>query len=137
MLSYFTWKSEIAEVMFAITRLVEHLATAERTGGFELAVGLLKSVGRYHRERETPYERVVLATMPLPKHEFDVGVIKNRDGDCTVSITGLPRYAGFSLSCALPPRTFLADLNPDPANDISWRARKLFAAIRQDQKPNA
>ena len=39
MLSCFTWKREIADVMFAFTQRIEHLANTERNGGFELARG--------------------------------------------------------------------------------------------------
>jgi hypothetical protein len=136
MFNYFNWKSEIADVLFAFTHLIDHLGDAEKTGGFELAAALLKRVGRNHRG--TPDERVIVVTMPLPKHDFDVAISKNRTGHCRVTITGLPRYAGFLLSCALPPRGLLADLHSDAANGgVSWRARKLFSAIRQDQRAAA
>jgi hypothetical protein len=36
MFDYFNWKSEIADVMFALTQLVDHVAGAEKIGGFEL-----------------------------------------------------------------------------------------------------
>jgi hypothetical protein len=134
MLSYFTWKREIADIVLAFTQLIEHLADAERTGGFELARGLLKRVGRNHRDHEVPDERVAIVTMPLPTHDFDVAISKSRQGDCRVAIAGLRRYAGFSLSCALPPRDLRFDLSTNPAHRVTWRARKLFSGLRQDQR---
>jgi hypothetical protein len=134
MLRYFTSEKEIADVVFALTQLVEHLSDAERQGGFELAASLLKRVGRSPRDHETPAERVAVVTMALPKHDFDVAIGKSTNGNCRVTVTGLPRYAGFSLSCTLPPRKLVAELDPDPANRVTWRARELFAAIRQDQR---
>jgi hypothetical protein len=133
MLSYLTWRWEIADVMGAITEIVELLTKAQATGGFDFAANLLKRVGRYPRERNSNYERSVYVTMPFPKHDFDIGILQPRDGTCGVAIIGLPRYAGFSFSCALPPRTFLAELHPDPVHGVSWRAQKLFNAIREDQ----
>ena len=62
----------------------------------------------------------------------DQGTSKRPDGGCTVSFFGGQRYAGFSFTCGLPPRTFLADLNPDALHGISWRAKELHAAIRDD-----
>ena len=138
MFDYFNWKREIADVMFAFTNLIDYLANAEKTGGFELAAALLKRVGRNQRDHETPYERVIVVTMALPNHDFDVAMSKKRGGDCHVTITGLPRYAGFSLSCALTSGRLLADLYSDPSNGgVSWRARKLFVAIREDQRAAA
>ena len=136
MLGYFRWQREIAAAMSAITQLIEDLAEAERDGGCERARALLARVGRDHRDIETPDALGVRVTMPLPKHDFDVALIKPRNGDCRVTITGLPRYAGFSMSCALPPRTFLNDLELDSATGVSWRARKLLVAIRQEQRLN-
>jgi hypothetical protein len=134
MLSYLTWQREITDVTFAFTQLIKHLANAEREGGFELASALLKRVGRHPRDHRTLEEHGVVVTMPLPKHDFDVALVKGRSGECRVTVTGLPRYAGFSFSCTLPSRTLLTDLQPDPAGGVSWRARKLFTAIRQDQR---
>jgi hypothetical protein len=119
-------------------QLMDHLANAERTGGFELAAALLQRAGRNQRDHETPHERLVVVTMALPIHDFDVAMSKKRGGDCRVTITGLPRYAGFSLSRALPSGRLLADLYSDPSNrGVSWRARKLFSAIREDQRAAA
>jgi hypothetical protein len=137
-INYFNWKREIADVMFAFAELIDHLANAERTGGFELAAALLQRVGRNHRDHETPHERVIVVTMALPNHDFDVAMSKRRGGDCRVTITGLPRYAGFSLSCPLRSRRLLVDLYSDPSNGgVPWRARKLFVAIREDQRAAA
>jgi hypothetical protein len=134
MFDYFNWRREIADVMFAITQLVDHVADAEKIGGFELTCALLKRVGRNHRDHETADERAVITTMPLPKHDFDVAISNVRDVGCHLTITGLRRYAGFLLFCALPARRLLADLHSDPAHGVSWRARKLFEAIRVEQR---
>jgi hypothetical protein len=134
MLGYFRWQREIAAAMSAIRQLIEDLAEAERDGGCEVALALLKRVGRQHRDIETPDAHGVRITMPLPKHDFDVALVKHTNRNCRVTITGLPRYAGFALSCALPPRTFLTDLELDSATGVSWRARKLLMAIRQEQR---
>lgn len=133
MLSYFTWKWEIADVMGGISQLVDSLSKAEESGGFDLVAGVLKRVGRHPRESADHGSRLVLVTMPCPKYDFDVGALKAAEGKSTLSIIGLERYAGFSFACALPPITFSAELQPDVIFGVSWRAKRLFEAIHQDQ----
>ena len=126
MLSHFTWRWEIADVMGGITQLVESLTRAEASGGFDAASIVLKTTGRNVRESTTHGIRIVLVTTPCPKYDFDVGVISVVDGKSTVSIIGLERYAGFTFSCALPPVTFSSDLEPDAVFGVSWRAKNCL-----------
>ena|SRR5262245_57401541 len=122
-------KWEIADIRFSITKVVELLSHAYKTGGYELAVGSLKRLGRNPRKNTT----MTLITLALPKHDFDIGIMKGTDGGCAVTFAGGERYAGFSFTCSLPPQAFIANLKPDPLHGISWRARRLYDAIQEDQ----
>jgi len=119
--------------MGAISQLVHLLAKAESGGGFDLIAGTLKRVGRYPREHDVRDSRRSVGTLPLPNHDFDIDVVKWADGTYILLIAGRPRYAGFTFSCGLPPRTFTTELVRDPINGISWRAEKLFRAMQEDQ----
>ena len=50
MLSYLTWRSEITDVMFAMTKIIDHLAHAEKVGSFEMVAATMKRLGRHPRE---------------------------------------------------------------------------------------
>ena len=134
MLSFLTWRSEIADVMFAMTKIIDHLAHAEKVGSFEMVAATIKRLGRYPRESKSNYDHTVFVMMACPKYDFDFALMKGHDGPLSVTIIGMERYAGFSFSCALPPQTFQATLEPDEVHGISWRARKLYESIQQDQE---
>ena len=129
MLSFLTWRSEITDVMFAMTKIIDHLAHAEKVGSFEMVAATMKRLGRHPRESKSNYDHIVFVMMPCPKYDFDFGLMKGHDGPLSVTIVGMERYAGFSFSCALPPQTFQATLESDAVHGISWRARKLYESI--------
>ena len=110
MLSFLTWRSEITDVMFAMTKIIDHLAHAEKVGSFEMVAATMKRLGRHPRESKSNYDHIVFVMMPCPKYDFDFGLMKGHDGPLSVIIIGMERYAGFSFSCALPPQTFQATL---------------------------
>ena len=72
MLSRFTWRWEIADVMFHITQVVDLLAEAEKKGGFALAVDCLKSMGRNYKESNSHGTSIAQVTAPCPKYDFDI-----------------------------------------------------------------
>jgi len=133
-LSFLTWRSEITDVMFAMTKIIDHLAHAEKVGSFKMVAATMKRLGRHPRESKSNYDHTVFVMMPCPKYDFDFALMKGHDGPLSVIIIGMERYAGFSFSCALPPQTFQATLEPDEVHGISWRARKLYESIQQDQE---
>jgi hypothetical protein len=140
MFSYFKWRREIADVTAALNNLLDLLANAERSGGFERAAAILQQlVGRNQRNDKTPdVERGIVVTTVLPNHDFEVALKEKRGGVCYVTITGLSRYAGFWLSCALPSRRLVVDLYSDRPNGfVAWRARKLVVAVREDKRARA
>ena len=66
MLSFLTWRSEIADVMFAMTKIIDHLAHAEKVGSFEMVAATIKRLGRYPRESKSNYDHTVFVMMPCP-----------------------------------------------------------------------
>ena len=132
MLSRFTWRWEIADVMFHITQVVDLLAEAEKKGGFALAVDCLKSMGRNYKESNSHGTSIAQVTAPCPKYDFDFCLQQPEHGQCLVQIFGGERYAGFGFTCGLPPATIRAILEPDLVFGVSWRAQKLLAAIQED-----
>ena len=129
MFSYFTWRWEIADVMGAFVQIIQTVARGNEVGGFDMAAEVLKRIGRNYRDGDSDGARLILVTVACPKHDFHIGL---RNGQTpTIHIMGLERYAGFSLTCGLPPTTFKVDLEDDAVFGLSWRARKLFGAFQR------
>jgi hypothetical protein len=134
MFSYLIWKWEIADVMYSIAKLIEHFSEAKRIGGFDGAAASLRRLGRNYKDMNSSESQRAKAVMACPKYEFDICIDQPTDNDrCTIHFWGGPRYAGFSFTCGLPPQTFIAEARPTALMDVSWRAKKLVAAIQADQ----
>src|SRR5882724_4006215 len=123
MLSYITWRWEIADVMHHFTKAIDLLAEAEKKGGFELAADCLLSLGKAPRQSSSPnfYRQTVQVTAPCPRYDFDICVHQLQDAQCLIQIFGGRRYAGFILTCGLPATMIKASLDPDVLFGISWR----------------
>ena len=130
MLADFTDAREIAETQIALQTLVGLLKEAVHNGGFEVGSRLLKAAGRSPDERTTPTDRVLMVTISCPKHDFDVGLVQGRDGSYRVVIVGLVRYAGFSLSCALPTGNLVVSQRPDARFGVTPHAQRLALSLQ-------
>lgn len=113
----------------SIGQLIHMLATGLETMGPEAPERLLRKLASRSREELMHKTRTVTALVPMAtKEEMIVNLMIEANAKQTLMFDGGEKYAGFSLSCGLPPQTVLVYLQPTARLGITKNARELHAA---------
>jgi hypothetical protein len=123
------------QVAVAINHLVLALSHAETTGGMDACVEYLTKIGHLRYDTTDRNGRTVGASIFILTHEFLVN-ISDRMADKTrdkpfVMISGFKEFGGFVFSCALPPGTFLVEVEPSLVYGVTRKAYLLVSAIQK------
>ncbi len=124
------------EVATSMGQLIHMLSHGLESMGPEAPERLLRKLASRSREELTHSTRAVVALVPMTAaEEMVVNLMIESDAKQTLMIEGNEKYAGFSLSCRLPPQTVLIYLQPTFRLGITKDARALHSACRT--MPNA
>ncbi len=136
MFGIFSRTKRANEVATSMGQLIHMLSYGLESMGPEAPERLLRKLASRSREEKTHLTRTVFALVPMTTtEEMVVNLIINSDANQTLMIEGNEKYAGFSLSCKLPPQAVLIYLQPTFQFGITKDARALHSACRT--MPNA
>jgi hypothetical protein len=131
MFGIFDGRREAEQVALAINHLVQSVSHSYTTEGVDGCIELLKRIGgRLAYDTVTGKTRNIRFEILILKHDFNIGLMTN-DMRPFLNISGGERYAGFEFSCGLPPRTFIAEVQPTIAWGASRRAIALVSVIQK------
>jgi hypothetical protein len=126
---WFFNKKRADRVADSIAQLIHMLSAGREQDGPKSPERLLRGLAPPLSEDTIIGQRVVKLLIAMTKKaKFLVSLATTPDHSShRLTIDGRGVYSGFSLACALPPRTVMIDLRPSPAGH---QARLLYAACK-------
>jgi hypothetical protein len=119
------------QVAQGIHELICQLSIAAVSNGSDAPERLLRKLASQWRDETTGKTRALLALVPMTAEApLPVTLMLEPDGQQLLVVEGGERYAGFSLTCHIPPQAAVLDLQPGPLHGIALEARLLHAVFK-------
>jgi hypothetical protein len=132
MFGFFSGPRRARQAAFSIGQLIHMLSAGRENHGPKSPESLLRGLGTFVDEHMMGTTRVIRVLTPMTTEEdFFVSLMIDQHLVQTLIIEGRSVYAGFTLSCGLPKKTVIIDLQPTARHDATWRARLLYAACKK------
>ncbi len=136
MFRFFSGPRRAQQIAYSIGQLIHMLSAGRENHGLESPERLLRGLGPFVNEDTISGQRVITLLIPMTTEvDFFVKLATTPDSRHTLMIEGRDAYAGFTLSCGLPPRAVMIDLRPGAFSKVTRQARLLYAACKT--MPNA